>query len=87
MQWIRVDQTGRRLIIRPIIACHGEPVEKEVDGRVDPADGPAPDEALLQALAGIGSRIRSAASLPAVRSTLSGCTPGICGPGIPTARP
>lgn len=54
MEWIRVDQTGRRLIIRPIIACHGEPVEKEVDGRVDPADGPAPDEALLQALAGIG---------------------------------
>ena len=54
MQWIRVDQASRRLIIRPIIACHSEPTEKEVDGNVDPADGPVSDEALLQALADIG---------------------------------
>ncbi len=58
MQWIRVDQAGRRIVIRPIItrctqaACReaagaGEP-GKELPGR------PILTEALLQALVDIG---------------------------------
>jgi len=54
MQWIHVDQVGRQLIIRPIIACPGEKAEKEVDGKGNLADGPVPNEALLQALADAG---------------------------------
>ena len=58
MQWICVDQTGRRFVIRPIVtrcdlamdrqaARTGEPTE-------EPAGAPAPNEELLQALADIG---------------------------------
>ena len=54
IQWIRVDQAGRRIIIRPIIARNVEPVEKEAARTGEPADEPVPNEALLQALEDIG---------------------------------
>ena len=54
MQWIRVDQVGRRIIIRPIKARNVEPEKKEATNMTQLADGPAPNEALLQALAEIG---------------------------------
>jgi hypothetical protein len=62
MQWIRVDQAGRRIIIRPIITHSVLSVDREVakaggPGRElgeEPAGSPVPNEALLQALADIG---------------------------------
>jgi hypothetical protein len=54
MQWIRVDQAGRRIIIRPIVNRNVEPVEREAKNITEPTDDPAPNEALLQALAEIG---------------------------------
>jgi hypothetical protein len=54
MQWIRVDQSGRRIIIRPLIARNGNLVEKESNSVTGPSGDPARKEALLQALAEIG---------------------------------
>jgi DNA-binding transcriptional ArsR family regulator len=54
MQWIRVDQAGRRIIIRPIIARNAEPVKGQETSPVQSVEVPAPNEALLQALAEIG---------------------------------
>ena len=62
MQWIRVDQLGRRIVIRPIITQCAQAVDREAAGAggsggepgEDAADGPVPSEALLQALADIG---------------------------------
>jgi DNA-binding transcriptional ArsR family regulator len=44
MQWIRVDQAGRRIIIRPIVARNprGDPAGKEETGRERPADDRLP---------------------------------------------
>jgi hypothetical protein len=53
MQWIRVDQAGRRLIIRPIITRCAQPAG-ETTYRNKPEGGPVPSEALVQALAEIG---------------------------------
>jgi DNA-binding MarR family transcriptional regulator len=53
MQWIRIDQAGRRIIIRPIVARNRDPAEKETC-TADATSEPAYDEALLQALAEIG---------------------------------
>jgi hypothetical protein len=52
--WIRVDQVGRRMIIRPLIARRGMLVEKEADNMTDSTGDPVCREALLQALADIG---------------------------------
>ena len=54
MQWIRVDQAGRRIVIRPIIMRNAQAAGGEAAGTGEPAGGPAPNEALLQALADIG---------------------------------
>ena len=54
MQWIRVDQTGRRIVIRPIVTRCAQVVGREAVGTGDPADRPVPNEELLQALADIG---------------------------------
>ena len=54
MRWIRVDQAGRRIIIRPIIARNAEPAKGQATSMVQPAEEPVPNEALLQALAEIG---------------------------------
>jgi DNA-binding MarR family transcriptional regulator len=54
MQWIRVDQTGRRIIIRPLLARNGKPAEKEANSMTEPTGDPVRNEALLQALAEIG---------------------------------
>jgi hypothetical protein len=58
MQWIRVDQAGRRIVIRPIIVRNTQMVDRqaaraEVPGG-EPANGPGLNEELLQALAEIG---------------------------------
>jgi len=53
-QWIRVDQAGRRIVIRPIITRCAQAVGSEAAGLEDPADEPVPKEALLQALEDIG---------------------------------
>ena len=58
MGWIRVDQAGRRTIIRSLIAGNAGMVEGEAAGaRVpggSPENDPAPDRALVQALADLG---------------------------------
>jgi DnaA N-terminal domain/IclR helix-turn-helix domain len=54
MQWLRVDQAGRRIILRPVQAGKVEPAEKEATSTVQPTDEAAANEALLQALADIG---------------------------------
>jgi hypothetical protein len=54
MQWIRIDQAGRRIIIRPIVARNPDPAEKEATYMAEATSEPAPNEALLQALAEIG---------------------------------
>jgi hypothetical protein len=54
MQWIRVDQTGRRIVIRPIVTHCSQMVGREAIGTSDPAGDPVPNEELLQALADIG---------------------------------
>jgi hypothetical protein len=54
MQWIRVDQAGRRLIIRPIITRCARPADEETTYSNNPEGESVRDEALLQALAEIG---------------------------------
>ena len=54
MQWIRVDQVGRRIIIRPIVMRSAQASDRQAARTGEPADGPVPNEALLQALAEIG---------------------------------
>jgi hypothetical protein len=54
MQWIRIDQAGRRIIIRPIVARNPDPAEKQETCTAETTSEPAPNEALLQALAEIG---------------------------------
>ena len=54
MQWLRVDQAGRRIIIRPVKAHTIKPAEKEATNVVQPTGEPAANEALLRALAEIG---------------------------------
>ena len=54
MQWIRVDQAGRRIVIRPIIMRNAQAAGGELASTSEPADESVPNEALLQALADIG---------------------------------
>lgn len=54
MQWIRIDQAGRRIIIRPIVTRNVDSVEKEARSAAEPSGEPVANEALLQALAEIG---------------------------------
>jgi hypothetical protein len=54
MQWIRVDQSGRRIIIRPLIARNGKLVEKEASNMSESPGDPARNESLQQALVEIG---------------------------------
>jgi hypothetical protein len=54
MQWIRVDQAGRRIVIRPIVMRSAQAADRQEARTGEPADGPVPNEALLQALAEIG---------------------------------
>jgi hypothetical protein len=54
MQWIRVDQAGRRIVIRPIIIRKAQAVGREAAGTGHAADDPVPNEELLQELANIG---------------------------------
>ena len=54
MQWIRVDQAGRRIVIRPNIMRDAQAADTETVSTGEPADEPVPNEALLQVLANIG---------------------------------
>jgi hypothetical protein len=62
MQWIRVDQVGRRLVIRPLITRCAQAADRDTtrlggpseESGEEAAGEPAPNEALLQALADIG---------------------------------
>jgi hypothetical protein len=54
MQWIRVDQAGRRIIIRPVTGRPAQPAAKAEAHMTQPATRSAHDEELLQALADIG---------------------------------
>ena len=54
MQWIRVDQAGRRIVIRPIVMRSAQAADRQAASTGEPAGGPVPNEALLQALAEIG---------------------------------
>ena len=58
MQWIRVDQAGRRIVIRPIIVRNTQMVDRQAARAEVPggelANGPGLNEELLQALAEIG---------------------------------
>jgi DNA-binding transcriptional ArsR family regulator len=54
MDWIRVDQVGRRIIVRPLIAGQARPTEEVVACLVEADSQSTPKEALLQALAEIG---------------------------------
>jgi hypothetical protein len=54
IQWIRVDQIGRRIIIRPITNHTGKPVKNETKNMPQPNEDSAPNEALREALADIG---------------------------------
>jgi DnaA N-terminal domain/IclR helix-turn-helix domain len=54
MQWLRIDQVGRRIILHPVIALKGEQAEKTPTSVEQPTGVPAPNEALLLALAEIG---------------------------------
>jgi hypothetical protein len=54
MQWIRVDQAGRRIVIRPIVMRSAQAADRQAARTGEPADEPVPNEALLQALAEIG---------------------------------
>ena len=53
-RWIRVDQTGRRIIIRPVTGHSAKPAQEKEAGMSQPATGPAPNEELMEALADIG---------------------------------
>jgi DNA-binding transcriptional ArsR family regulator len=54
MHWLRVDQAGRRIVIRPLLPRCAATPEKEAASTVPPSGQPATNEALLQALAEIG---------------------------------
>jgi DNA-binding transcriptional ArsR family regulator len=54
MGWIRVDQAGRRIIIRPVVLRSTEAAMSEAGNREESADDAVPNEALLQVLAEIG---------------------------------
>ena len=54
MQWIRVDQVGRRIVIRPITRRDAQAADRHAASTGEQADEPVPNEALLQALADIG---------------------------------
>jgi DNA-binding transcriptional ArsR family regulator len=54
MEWIRVDQVGRRMVIRPMIRRVVQAVATEPGESEGQRDALAPNEALLQALAAIG---------------------------------
>jgi hypothetical protein len=54
MQWIRVDQAGRRIVIRPIIVRNAQAAYRGAARTGEPADESVPNEALLHALEDIG---------------------------------
>jgi DNA-binding transcriptional ArsR family regulator len=54
MQWICVDQAGRRIIIRPIIVRTAQAADRQATRTGEPTDEPVLNEALLQALTDIG---------------------------------
>jgi hypothetical protein len=54
MEWIRIDQAGRRMVIRPIIVRNAQAVDRQTTKTGASSKGPKPNEALLQALADIG---------------------------------
>jgi len=54
MQWLHVDQVGRRIVIRPVVARVIQRSEKESTPTTHQSGKPEPNEALLQALADIG---------------------------------
>jgi DNA-binding transcriptional ArsR family regulator len=55
MDWLRVEQVGRRIIIRPTLGrATAEPLRRKATDVPRPADEPTPNEVLLQALADIG---------------------------------
>ena len=47
MQWIRVDQVGRRIVIRPIITHCARAAAREAARTKGQAGGPVTNEALL----------------------------------------
>ena len=54
MGWLRVDQAGRRIVIRPLLPRCAATPGKEAASTAPPSERPATNEALLQALAEIG---------------------------------
>jgi len=52
--WLRVDQTGRRIIIRPVIDRTAKPAEEKQPDMSQPATTPALNEELVEVLADIG---------------------------------
>jgi hypothetical protein len=54
LHWLRVDQAGRRIILRPIVGRQRPPGDQTPARGEEPADEPLPNPALLQALAEIG---------------------------------
>ena len=52
--WIRVDQAGRRIIIRPVTDRSAEPADEREADMSQPASTPALNEELVDALADIG---------------------------------
>lgn len=52
--WLRVDQAGRRIVIRPLLPRCAAAPGKEAPSTAPPSGQPATDEVLLQALAEIG---------------------------------
>jgi len=54
MQWIRVDQAGRRIVIRPVVVRRAEAGDSVARNRGESADQPIANDALFQALAEIG---------------------------------
>ena len=61
--WIRVDQTGRRIIIRPVTDRSVEPTERQEAEMSQPGTGSAPNEELVEALAAIGVENRKRTQL------------------------
>jgi DNA-binding transcriptional ArsR family regulator len=54
MGWIRVDQAGRRIIIRPVVVRSAKAAISEAGNREESVDETVPNKALFQVLAEIG---------------------------------
>ncbi len=86
MQWIRVDQAGRRIVIRPIIMRNAQAADRRASQyRRDRLMSRSPTKRFSRPWRTLGSRIPNAANSPAWTSTRFGWVPGSSGRNIPTA--